>query len=135
MVQKRLFKKIPLIAEEIDQPLVYGDSASEIVIVGWGSTYGVLKEAVDELSKDNKIAMLHFSEIYPFPSIEKYDYLDILKNAKLTICIENNATGQFASLVRAETGYEFKAKINRYDGRPFTLERLLGEINVEIGRL
>ncbi len=54
--------------------------------------------------------MLHFSEIYPFPSIEGFDYLTVLKNAKICLCIENNATGQFAHLMRAETGYEFRQK-------------------------
>lgn len=135
MVNKRLFKKLPLIMEEIVPPLSYGNDKPDIVIAGWGSTYGVMKEAVDSLSKDKNIAMLHFSEIYPFPSTERSDYLNILNNAKLTICIENNATGQFARLMRAETGYEFKANINKYDGRPFLLEEIIGEINVHIGRL
>lgn len=154
MVQKRLFKKLPLIRQEIEPPLLYGDQKPDIVLAGWGSTYGVMKEAVDELSKDKRIAMLHFSEIYPFPLSERvypspnplpqgegargrveYDYLGILNNAKLTVCIENNATGQFARLMRAETGYEFKAKINRYDGRPFTTDSLLREIDACVGRL
>jgi 2-oxoglutarate ferredoxin oxidoreductase subunit alpha len=135
MLDKRLFKKLPLIKNEIEPPFFYGDNKPEIVIIGWGSTYGVMKEAVDALSKNRRIAMLHFSEIYPFPLIEKFDYLSILNNAKLAICIENNATGQFARLIRAETGYEFKAKINKYDGRPFTLDNLLGELNVHIAGL
>jgi 2-oxoglutarate ferredoxin oxidoreductase subunit alpha len=75
--------------------------------------------------------MLHFSEIYPFPS-RNLDYLNILNNAKLTICIENNATGQFARLMRSETGYEFKARINRFDGRPFLLEDLIDKIRQKI---
>ena len=50
MVQKRLFKKLPLIRQEIAQPILYGDDKPDIVIVGWGSTYGVMKEAVDALS-------------------------------------------------------------------------------------
>ncbi|MDP3110738.1 MAG: 2-oxoacid:acceptor oxidoreductase subunit alpha, partial [Thermodesulfovibrionales bacterium] len=87
------------------------------------------------LSKNVKIAMLHFSEIYPFPSMDKFDYLKLLRDAKLTICIENNATGQFARLMRAETGFEFKASINRFDGRPFLLEELLEEIDANIRRL
>ena len=94
-----------------------------------------MKEAVDALSKDKNIAMLHFSEINPFPLTDKFDYLKVLKNAKRAICIENNATGQFARLMRAETGFEFKAKINKYDGRPFLLENLIGEIDAHIGRL
>ena len=135
MVNKRLFKKLPLIKQEIEPPLFYGDSNPEIVIAGWGSTYGAMKESVDILSGERKIAMLHFSEIYPFPPINKFNYLNVLKNAKMTICIENNATGQFAKLMRTETGYEFKARINKYDGRPFTLDGLSGEINACIGRL
>ena len=52
MVQKRLFKKLSLIQREMEPPTFYGDSSPEIVIVGWGSTYGVLKEVVDALSKN-----------------------------------------------------------------------------------
>jgi len=135
MVNKRLFKKLTHIKQEIEPPLLYGKGSPDIVIVGWGSTYGVIKEAVDALSKDNNIAMLHFSEINPFPSTDKFDYWKVLKNAKRIICIENNATGQFARLMRTETGFEFKTKINKYDGRPFMLENLIGEINDYIGRL
>ena len=40
-----------------------------------------MKEAVDALSKDHEIAMLHFSEIYPFPSAEQVAYLKILGEA------------------------------------------------------
>jgi 2-oxoglutarate ferredoxin oxidoreductase subunit alpha len=133
MVNKRLLLKLPLLKKEISQPFLYGDGNPDIVIAGWGSTYGVMKEAVDVLSKNEKISMLHFSEIYPFP--DKVDCLSVLNKAKITICIENNATGQFARIMRAETGYEFKSKINKYDGRPFILEDLLGDINVHIGRL
>ena len=135
MVEKRLFKKLIHITQEIEPPLLYGSNNPDTVIVGWGSTYGVMKEAVDVLSKDKNIAMLHFSEINPFPLTEKFDYLKVLKDAKLTICIENNATGQFARLMRAETGFEFKRKINQYDGRPFLLDKLIGEIDVHIRRL
>ncbi len=142
MVNKRIFRKMPLIREEIQPPLLYGDETPAIVLVGWGSTYGIIKEAVDILSAGNRIAMLHFSELYPFPAArgrkgadgkEWFDYLTFLRNAGKTICIENNATGQFAGLVRAETGYEFTANINRYDGRPFTTEDLLGELHGHIG--
>ncbi len=135
MTQKRLLKKLPLIRQEIGPPLLYGSERPDIVIVGWGSTYGVIKEAVDVFSGDYSIAMLHFSELYPFPSTEKFDYLGVLGNARLSLCVENNATGQFSRLMRAETGYEFDAGINRYDGRPFTLEGLSGELDAHISKL
>ena len=129
MVEKRLLKKLPLIAEEISPPMLYGDGKPDVVITGWGSTYGVMKEAVDVLSPSVKIAMLHFSEVYPFPSTNRFDYIALLDHAAETICIENNALGGFASLMRAETGYVFHDRINRFDGRPFTVESLVGEIN------
>lgn len=135
MVDKRLFRKLPLIAKEIAPPTFYGKDQPEIIIAGWGSTYGLMKEAVDILSGEMSIAMLHFSEVYPFPSIDKFNYLNHLQGAKMAICIENNATGQFAKLIRSETGYEFKQKINKFDGRPFTLDGLLGEINGRVSRL
>ena len=135
MVEKRLFKKFPQMQQEVAPPFLYGDHKPDIVITGWGSLYGLMREAVDELSQSYGIAMLHFSEIYPFPNTDRFDYLRLLQSAKLTICVEQNATGQFARLMRTETGYEFNASINKYDGRPFAVESLVRELQVKIKRL
>ena len=132
MVQKRLLKKLPLIKKEIEAPLFYGDSSPKVVLVGHGSTYGVIKEVVDTVPKEQKVAMMHFSQIYPLPEPNKFDYIELLKNADLTICIENNASGQFARLIRAETGFEFSHQISKYDGRPFTIENLKEELHAYI---
>lgn len=129
MMQKRLMKKLPLLRKEMEGPLFYGVEEPEILLTGFGSTYGVMKEVVDMLSKDRKISMLHFSEVYPLPEKDRLDYLALLKSAGLAICVENNATGQFAKLLQAETGFEFTQKINRYDGRPFTAESLQEEVH------
>ena len=132
MVQKRLLKKLPLIKKEIEAPFLYGDPSPKIVLVGHGSTYGVIKEVVDVISKDKKVAMMHFSQIYPLSERDRFDYIELLENADLTICIENNASGQFASLIRAETGFEFSHQITRYDGRPFTIENLMEDLHAYI---
>jgi 2-oxoglutarate ferredoxin oxidoreductase subunit alpha len=132
MVQKRLLKKLPLIKKEIEAPLLYGDSSPKIVFVGHGSTYGVIKEVVDTISKDRKVAMMHFSQIYPFSERDRFDYVETLENADITICIENNATGQFARLMREETGFEFTHQITKYDGRPFAIENLKEDLHAYI---
>ncbi len=129
MVEKRLLKKMPLLRQEIAPPFLYGDHDPRVVLTGWGSTYGVMKEVVDELAKSTSIAMLHFSEVFPLPHRERFDYVRLLQNARLSLCIENNASGQFARLLRSETGFEFNAQVHKYDGRPFTVEELTGEIN------
>jgi 2-oxoglutarate ferredoxin oxidoreductase subunit alpha len=133
MMDKRLFKKMPLIQNEISPPSHYGSDKPEIVMAGWGSTCGLMKESVDTLLNKHKIAMLHFSEIYPLPLTGKFDYMKMLKDARMTICFEQNATSQFARLVKAETGYTFNKLITRYDGRPYLLEELTGEIDAIIG--
>jgi len=130
MVQKRLIKKLPLIRKEISPPLIYGSDEPEVVLSAWGSNYGVVKEIVDELSKNTKIAMVYFSEINPMP--EGGRWLDLLKNSRLSIIIENNATSQFARHLRAETGFVFKETINKYDGRCFLFEDLLKEIDAKL---
>ena len=133
MIEKRLLKKLPFIKKEIAPPAFYGSDKPAIVIAGWGSTYGLLKETVDTLSEELNISMLHFSEIYPLPERERFDYLKILRGAEITICIENNATSQFARLIKTWTGFKFSNMINKYDGRPFTLESLIGEVNAIAG--
>ncbi|AKB29363.1 2-oxoglutarate oxidoreductase, alpha subunit [Methanosarcina siciliae T4/M] len=129
MVRKRLLKKLSLIKKEIEAPFLYGDPSPEIVLVGHGSTYGVIKEVVDILSRDRKVAMMHFSQVYPLPERDRLDYIELLEKAKLAISIENNATGQFAKLMRAETGFGFTHQILKYDGRPFTIENLKEEVD------
>lgn len=131
MVEKRLFKKLPLIRNEIAPPFIYGDHNPKVILTGWGSTYGILKEAVDALSKSTSIAMLHFSEIFPLPDRGRFDYVRLLQQATHSLCIENNATGQFSRLLRSETGFEFSGHIHKFDGRPFTLEGLIEEINAK----
>ncbi len=132
MVQKRLIKKLPLIKQEIAPPLLYGSNNPDIILVCWGSLYGVIREAVDVLSKEKKVAMLHFSEVYPFPFMDRFDYLALLNDTKISVCIEQNATGQFSRLFRSETGYKFTYTINKYDGRPFMVEELLREVYDDI---
>jgi 2-oxoglutarate ferredoxin oxidoreductase subunit alpha len=135
MVRKRVLDTLPRIRQEMSPPFLYGEKRPEIVLCGWGSTYGPIKEVVDVLSKDRSVAMLHFSEIYPFPSTEEYNYLEVLGRSKRAICIENNATGQFAHHIRAELGYRFSNTINKYDGRPFMVETLVEEIDAQLGHL
>jgi len=132
MVNKRLNKKLALIKSEIAPPVLYGTEKPDVVLLGWGSTYGVIKEAVDALSPQIKISMLHFTEIYPFPDTVKFDYLEFLNKIPITLSIENNATGQFARLMRTETGFTFQKAINKFDGRPFSVEELIERIKIAI---
>jgi len=134
MVNKRVLKKLPAMRAEIAPPSFHGHDAPEVVLVGWGSTYGVLREVAERFA-GRKVGMLHFSELCPFPGTEKFDFVTLLRRAKKTICVEHNAMGKFAALMRSETGYAFDAHVRKYDGRPFTVESLAGEIDGHLAGL
>lgn len=135
MVRKRLHKKMAALRGEIDPPTLYGNDRPRAVLLCYGSTYGVVREAVDDLLGEYPVAMLHFSEVYPMPLPEKFDYPDLLETAALTIAVELNATGQLTRLLREETGCEVDILVNRYDGRPFTLEPLIDELREHLQKM
>ncbi len=70
--------------------------------------------------------MLHFSQVWP---LLPEQFMGYLQEAKQVICIEGNATGQLARLIRRETGFEIKKKVLCYDGLPLTPESILREMN------
>ncbi|WP_195263547.1 2-oxoacid:acceptor oxidoreductase subunit alpha [Clostridium sp. 1001275B_160808_H3] len=113
-MEKRM-KKLELIKKDIEEPEFMGKEDLEILLLGFGSTYGALKDAVDELnSQGKKVGALSFGDIYPLPQerLKKYS-----KQAKEIINVEQNFTGQLGKLVTQETGILMTNSILRYDGR------------------
>ncbi|NQT01917.1 MAG: 2-oxoacid:acceptor oxidoreductase subunit alpha, partial [Planctomycetes bacterium] len=123
MVDKRL-KKFELLKNEAIPPKLVGSEDYKNLIVCWGSTYNVVKEAVKNLGRDDT-AFLHFKQVYPLPN-ETSDYL---QKARRIIIIENNATSQFAKLIKLHTGIEIKDRILKYDGLSFYVEELTEKLN------
>jgi 2-oxoglutarate/2-oxoacid ferredoxin oxidoreductase subunit alpha len=120
MVEKRFNKKMRLLEKEILPPKLLGGENYDVLVVGWGSTYGTIKEAMDNLGSD-KISFLHYNQLYPLHP----QTLDYLNRAKKTIIFENNASGQFANLIKAETGFKFDENVLKYDGMSFSVEEVL----------
>lgn len=120
MVEKRFNKKMRLLEKEILPPKLLGGENYDVLVVGWGSTYGTIKEAMDNLGSD-KISFLHYNQLYPLHP----QTLDYLNRAKKTIIFENNASGQFVNLIKAETGFKFDENVLKYDGMPFSVEEVL----------
>ena len=135
MVKKRLLQKLPALQREISPPEYYGCDQPKILLVGYGSTYGIMREAVDCLLEKVDIALLHFAELWPFPPPDTCNCRQRLSQAAVAICVENNAGGQLARLIRSETGFRFKASMRKFDGRPFLLEPFLGELNGFLGKI
>lgn len=118
MVDKRL-KKGESLRKDILPPEFAGPENYKNLVVCWGSTYNIVAEAVRNLGKDD-LGLLHFKQVYPLPD-ETSDYL---RKAQKTIIVENNATSQFAKLIKLQTGIEIDEKVLKYNGLSFYVEEL-----------
>jgi 2-oxoglutarate ferredoxin oxidoreductase subunit alpha len=118
MVDKRL-KKGDLLKKDNVPPELTGPKNYKNLIVCWGSTQNITEEALRMLGRDDA-ALLHFKQVYPLPE-ETSEYL---QKADKTIIVENNATSQFAKLIRLQTGIDIDKKILKYNGLSFFVEEL-----------
>jgi len=129
MTNKRL-GKMALAQEDIQSPKLYGPEQPDMILVGWGSTFGAIREAVDILNnRGKKIAHLHFHEIWPFP---KDTVKEILADCPEVFVVESNATGQLAQLIRQETCIQVNSNILRYDGRPMIPSDVIMALHEEV---
>ncbi len=119
MVNKRL-KKLDSAKKEIIPPELFPNKKFKNLVVCWGSTYHIVKEAICRLNRDDT-SLLHYSQVYPLHP-RTTDYLD---KAKKIVSIESNATGQFAKLIRQNTGKEIKNRLLKYSGLSFTVEEVV----------
>jgi len=122
MVNKRL-DKLDILKSEFIEPELIGDQDVDVVLVCWGSTRGAAIEAADRMNnKGKKASVVHFSQVWPLVAD---NFLRLLEGAGMVVCIEQNATGQFARLLFRETGFRADKKVLRYDGRPMTAEYIV----------
>ena len=127
MALKRMKKK-RLIERDVVEPFIEGSEKPEVLVVCWGSTREMVREGVRLLQR-NDISVLHFSQVYPLP--EKG--LEMVRSAKKVICVENNITGQMAKLLTAFTGRHDIESVLKFDGRPFSVEKVAGELEEVFG--
>ncbi|MDA2935411.1 2-oxoacid:acceptor oxidoreductase subunit alpha [Acidobacteria bacterium AH-259-D05] len=137
MVEKRA-RKLEGILKQIAPPELEGVEDAEVTLMGWGSTYGVIKEAVEQLGeKGVSVNHLPIKWIVPFHAEV---VTEIVSRAKRTIVVENNYSGQFYRYLRSETGLSVDGHIRKYDGEPFmphhivegVLEQLAGRTELYV---
>ena len=125
MVDKRL-RKGAEIRSKVIPPDVEWEESPDILLVSWGSSKGAVLEAASRLRSDGeKVSTIHFPQVWPLVSEQ---FLGYLKEARLVACIESNATGQLARLIRRETGFQIDKRVLRYDGLPMTPDLILREV-------
>ncbi len=118
-------EKVERVAEFIPNQEVIGDEKGDLLVVGWGGTYGHLYSSVKQLRKEGKsISLAQFNYINPLPK----NTADILKNfKKIVVCEINN--GQFVNYLRMKHP-DFKyQQFNRIQGLPFQTSELIEHFN------
>jgi 2-oxoglutarate ferredoxin oxidoreductase subunit alpha len=116
MMEKRQ-RKIAGIEAAVKPPELMGRPDAEVTLIGWGSTKGVIEEAVEMLNEAGITAnQLQIRWMVPLHGDR---IVEILKKSKRTIIVENNYSGQFARYLRSETSFVADGHIRKYDGEPF----------------
>ncbi|HJD77021.1 MAG TPA: 2-oxoacid:acceptor oxidoreductase subunit alpha [Bacteroides reticulotermitis] len=112
--------KIEKIADHIPELEVMGDQDADLLIVGWGGTYGHLRLAMDFMRKEGKkVALAHFQYINPLPK----NTADVLRKYSKIVVAEQNL-GQFAGYLRMEIPGLNINQFNQVKGQPFVTKEL-----------
>jgi 2-oxoglutarate ferredoxin oxidoreductase subunit alpha len=116
MMEKRQ-RKVAGIEAAVPPPELMGPPDAEVTLIGWGSTKGVIQEAVEMLNEEGISAnRLPIRWIVP---LHGERIVEILRGCRHTIIVENNYSGQFARYLRSETSLVADGHIRKYDGEPF----------------
>jgi 2-oxoglutarate/2-oxoacid ferredoxin oxidoreductase subunit alpha len=118
MNDKRLARK-GLILQDYIEPELHGAQNFKNLVIGWGSTYGVLREFI-ETTDNTETAYLYIKQLYPLSDSLKA----FTQQAENIIVVENNATGQLSNLLKLELDIKTNHHILKYNGMPFTNEEI-----------
>ncbi len=122
--------KLQKLAAELPLPEIYGDQEGDVLLVGWGSTYGPIHDAAKRArSVGEKIGAIHLRHVHPLP-----DGLEgIFSNFKRIIVVEMNdqgiyGFGQLATILRARYCEPKIQSVTKTDGLTFRVKEILGRV-------
>jgi len=128
MMEKRM-GKVELAAREIPDEKKYrlfGPPAGKktpVLIVGWGSTKGALLDALARIDPQRQnYSYLQLRMMRPFPTRQVEA---MLKGAAKVITFDCNYSGQIATLIRTEAGFNVHHQVVKFDGRPFSEDEII----------
>lgn len=113
-------EKVARIAEDIPDLTVHGHSSGELLIVGWGETFGAITVAVDQLrAMGYSVSSAHFRYLNPFPK----NTGDVLKRFDKVLVAELNL-GQLALLLRGRYLVDCQS-LTKVQGKPFAIQEIV----------
>ncbi|HEX7956105.1 MAG TPA: hypothetical protein VF508_04130, partial [Pyrinomonadaceae bacterium] len=102
---------------------VYGDPTGKVLVLGWGSTYGSITSAVEQLRRaGHAVSSAHLRHLNPFPS----NLGEVLRSFERVIVPEMNL-GQLCTMIRAR--YLVDAQpFSKVKGRPFQIREIVSKV-------
>jgi 2-oxoglutarate ferredoxin oxidoreductase subunit alpha len=117
MHEKRM-RKMQGVLQHLEPPRLFGPEDADVTLVGWGSTEGVIREAMEKLRDEEHIVANNLQIKWLVP-LHAEAILEALSKSRRVLIVENNYSGQFARYLRSETSFEAAGHIRKYDGEPF----------------
>ena len=122
-------EKVARIVQDIPDIELDGDATGDLLVLGWGSTYGVITTAVRRAHEEGKkVSAAHLRYLNPFPR----NLGDILTRFDKVLIPENNM-GQLRLLIRGMFLVD-AVGLNRITGRPFTISEIENKIYELVGK-
>jgi 2-oxoglutarate ferredoxin oxidoreductase subunit alpha len=116
-IHEKRMRKMDGVLPLLPPPELHGAPDAQVTLVGWGSTEGVIREAMQQLADAGIVANnLQVRWLVP---LHADAILAILAKCRKVVIVENNYSGQFARYLRSETGIAASGHIRKYDGEPF----------------
>lgn len=129
MMEKRQ-RKVAGIEAAVAPPELTGQPGTDVTLIGWGSTKGVIQEAVELLNEEGVSAnQLQIRWMVP---LHGERIVEILRDCRHTIIVENNYSGQFARYLRSETSFVPHGHIRKYDGEPFMPHHIVEAVKEQL---
>jgi len=116
-IMERRARKMEGVLPLLEPPRFTGPADAEVTLLGWGSTEGVIDEAVEQLAARGIVA--NHLQIRWLVPLQSEAIARALSGVRNLVVVENNYSGQFARYLRSETGIAADAHIRKYDGEPF----------------
>src|SRR5258708_24875824 len=131
MMEKRM-RKVVGIETAVPPPVLWGPREADVTLIGWGSTKGVIEESCEILNEQGITAnQLQIRWLVP---LHGDAILEILKDSRRTIIVENNYSGQFARYLRSQTSFVADGHIRKYDGEPFMPHHIVEAVKDQLAR-
>ncbi|MFQ5721550.1 MAG: 2-oxoacid:acceptor oxidoreductase subunit alpha [Candidatus Aminicenantales bacterium] len=126
MMEKRM-KKLAELGRDLPLPRLWGSKEAEIGLIGFGSTFGSIKEAMDRFQQQNiRTKYLQLRMLWPFP---KTIVENFIKNSEYVFVVENNYSGQLNFLIRSQAINSQKIRsILKYSSQAFRPAEIVAEM-------